>query len=65
LSEKKHIPCIVSNIYQYPTVDDKVTHELAMAIKDNMTIYDPNHRAPKTQNHLMTEVEIREMCKKN
>jgi hypothetical protein len=36
-----------------------------MAIKDNLTIYDPNHRAPKTQNHLMTEDEIRAMCKKN
>jgi hypothetical protein len=42
-----------------------VTHELAMAIKDNLTIYDPNHRSPKTQNHLMTEDEIRQMCKKN
>ena len=65
LSKKKDLPCIVSNIYQYPSVGDKVTHELAMAIKDNLTIYDPNHRSPKTQNHLMTEEEIREMCKKN
>ena len=65
LSQKKNIPCIVSNIYQYPSEWDKVTHELAMAIKDNLTIYDPNHRAPKTKNHLMTEDEIRKMCKKN
>lgn len=65
LSKKKDLPCIVSNIYQYPSVGDKVTHELAMAIKDNLTIYDPNHRSPKTQNHLMTEDEIRQMCKKN
>lgn len=65
LAQRKNAPCIVSNIYQYPSVGDKVTHELAMAIKDNLTIYDPNHRAPKTQNHLMTEDEIRAMCKKN
>ncbi len=65
LSKRKDLPCIVSNIYQYPSVGDKVTHELAMAIKDNLTIYDPNHRSPKTQNHLMTEEEIRVMCKKN
>ena len=45
--KKKDLPCIVSNIYQYPSVSDKVTHELAMAIKDNLTIYDPNHRSPQ------------------
>ena len=65
VSQNKDIPCIVSNIYQYPSEWDKVTHELAMAIKDNLTIYDSNHRAPKTKNHLMTEDEIRQMCKKN
>ena len=65
LSQKKDIPCMVSNVYIYPSKEDKVTYELAMAIKDNLTIYDPNHRSPQTENHMMTEDEIRAMCKQN
>lgn len=65
LSQKRDIPCIVSNVYIYPSKEDKVTYELAMAIKDNLTIYDPNHRSPHTENHMMTEDEIRAMCKQN
>nr|MBR6099987.1 hypothetical protein [bacterium] len=65
MSQKKDIPCIVSNIYIYPSKEDKVTYELAMAIKDNLTIYDPNHRSPHTENHMMTEDEIKAMCKQN
>ena len=65
LSQKKDIPCIVSNVYIYPSKEDKVTYELAMAIKDNLTIYDPNHRSPHAENHMMTEGEIRAMCKQN
>jgi DNA polymerase III alpha subunit len=49
----------------YPTPKDKITHELAMAIKDNMTIYDPNHRVLTTENHMMVEDEIRTICKNN
>jgi DNA polymerase III alpha subunit len=65
LSQKKNIPCVLSNIYFYPTKDDKVTQELALAIKDNLTIFDPNHRAPQTLNHMMEEDEIRMISKKN
>ena len=65
LSEKKGVDCIVSNEYIYPSKDDKVTYELAMAIKDNLTIYDPNHRVPQAENHMMTELEIKTICQKN
>ena len=65
LSKKKDISCIVSNEYIYPSKDDKITYELAMAIKDNLTIYDANHRVPQTENHMMTEEEIRSICQKN
>lgn len=30
-----------------------------MAIKDNLKLYDPQHRVPTTQNHIMNEEEIR------
>lgn len=65
LSKDLNISCFVSNIYQYLMPNDKQTYELAMAIKDNVRISDPQHRAPKTQNHLMLEDEIRAICIKN
>ncbi len=36
-----------------------------MAIKDNLKLYDPQHRVPTTKNHLMTEEEIRNICLEN
>lgn len=65
LSNSTNIPCIVSNIYAYPKPEDKKTQELAMAIKDNLKLYDPQHRTPTTENHLMTEDEIKKICFKN
>lgn len=65
MAKDTNTPCFVSNIYMYPTPKDKITHELAMAIKDNMTIYDPNHRVLTTENHMMVEDEIRTICKNN
>ena len=65
LSKEKNIPCLVSNMYRYLTQKDKTTHELAMAIKDNMTIFDANHRVLTTENHMMVDDEIRFICQKN
>jgi hypothetical protein len=55
----------VSNLYAYPKPEDKETQELAMAIKDNLKLYDPQHRVTSTKNHLMTEEEIRKICLQN
>lgn len=65
LSEQTQTPCIVSNIYSYPSPKDRKTQELAMAIKDNLKLYDPLHRVPTTDNHIMSEQEIRAICEAN
>lgn len=65
LADKTSTPCIVSNIYSYPNPKDRKTQELAMAIKDNLKLYDPLHRVPTTDNHIMTEQEIRAICEAN
>jgi DNA polymerase III alpha subunit len=59
------IPCVVNNIYLYPNSDDKTTQELAMAIKDNVKIYDPQHRVTSTKSYIMLEDEIVDICKNN
>ncbi len=65
LAKMTQTPCLVSNIYSYPSPKDAKTQELAMAIKDNLKLYDPQHRVPTTKNHLMTEEEIRNICLEN
>lgn len=65
LSDTTKTPCIISNIYAYPKPEDKQTQELAMAIKDNLKLYDPQHRVPTTANHLMTEEEIKKIWLQN
>ena len=65
LSEELNIPCILTNHYFYPKKEDKPTQELAMAIKDNLRLYDPNHRKYDTLNHIMSEEEIRSIASKN
>jgi hypothetical protein len=49
----------------YPNSDDKTTQELAMAIKDNVKIYDPQHRVTTTKSYIMLEDEIVDICKNN
>lgn len=65
LSDTTKTPCIINNIYAYPKPEDKQTQELAMAIKDNLKLYDPQHRVPTTANHLMTEEEIKKIWLQN
>lgn len=65
LSKEFDVKCFVSNVYFYPLAENKNTQELAMAIKDNLRLFDPMHRTNKTLNHIMSEEEIREICRKN
>lgn len=65
LAKITNTPCLVSNIYSYPSPEDAKTQELAMAIKDNLKLYDPQHRVPTTKNHLMVEQEIKAICLEN
>ncbi|MDR2189877.1 MAG: hypothetical protein LBP53_01485 [Candidatus Peribacteria bacterium] len=65
LARKTDTPCIVSNTYYYPEPKDKSIWEMALAIKDNVKIYDPSRRQPSGQYHIMTADEIREICLKN
>ena len=65
LARKTDTQCVVNNNYFYPEPKDKHTWEMALAIKDNMKIYDDARRQPVGQYHIMTEEEIREICLKN
>jgi DNA polymerase-3 subunit alpha len=65
LSRKTDTPCIVNNNYFYPEKEDKKTWEMALAIKDNMKMYDEARRQPAGQYHIMTEEEIRKICLDN
>jgi DNA polymerase-3 subunit alpha len=65
LSRKTDTPCIVNNNYFYPEKEDKKTWEMALAIKDNMKMYDVARRQPAGQYHIMTEEEIRKICEDN
>jgi DNA polymerase-3 subunit alpha len=65
MSRKTDTPCIVNNNYFYPEAKDKKTREMALAIKDNMKMYDSARRQPAGQYHIMTEEEIRKICLDN
>lgn len=65
LSQQSQTPCLVGNIYEYPNEKDKITQELAMAIKDNIKLFDPGRRQTKTLNHLMGAEEIKAICLAN
>jgi DNA polymerase-3 subunit alpha len=65
LARKTNTLCIINNNYFYPDTKDKPTWEMALAIKDNMKMYDVQRRQPTGNYHLMTEEEIKEICLKN
>lgn len=65
LAEKYTIPCIVASNYFYEHKEDKETWEVALAIKDGYKIYDAARRKPKWEYHIMSEKEIRDICKEN
>ncbi len=65
IADKEHIPCIIGNNFFYPDKTDKQAWEVALSIKDGTKIYDENRRKPKWAYHIMTEDEIRNICKKN
>jgi DNA polymerase-3 subunit alpha len=65
ISRKSNTPCIVNNNYFYPEAQDKKTREMALAIKDNMKMYDAARRQPAGQYHIMLEEEIKKICLDN
>ncbi|MDR2415156.1 MAG: PHP domain-containing protein [Candidatus Peribacteria bacterium] len=65
LARKTDTLCIVNNNYFYPEPKDKPIREMALAIKDNMKMYDAQRRQPVGEYHLMTEEEIKKICLKN
>ncbi|GHW02879.1 hypothetical protein AGMMS50249_6650 [candidate division SR1 bacterium] len=64
-SEKTGVKCIINNEFFYPEVQDYHTREIALAIRDNLKMYDPTRRQPKGKFHLMTEQEIIDICISN
>jgi DNA polymerase-3 subunit alpha len=62
LARKTDTQCIVNNNYFYPDPKDKVAWEMALAIKDNVKMYDAARRQPAGMYHIMTEEEIRKVC---
>lgn len=62
LARKTDTPCIVNTNYFYPEPKDKAAWEMALAIKDNMKMYDAARRQPAGEYHIMTEEEIRKIC---
>lgn len=65
LSAELDIPCFVNNDYCYVNKEDKETREVALAIKDGLKLYDPQRRKPKGEYYIMSEEDIRTICKKN
>ncbi len=65
IAEKENIPCIVDNVYFYPSANDKQAWEVALAIKDGLKIYDENRRKPRGKFHIMDEDEIKDILERN
>lgn len=65
LSSQTATKCIVQNEFFYPSPNDYKTREIALAIKDNVKLYDQYHRQPAWQYHIMTEDQIKEICLHN
>jgi DNA polymerase-3 subunit alpha len=65
LAESLTIKCIVNNNYFHVLKKDRKAREAALAIKDNMKLYDPMRRKPAGKYHIMTADEIIDICKAN
>lgn len=65
LSEKAQIPCIVSSNFHYIAPKDKVSYEVAMAIKDQKQMTDPSRRRVIGDYHIMSEQEVYDILIKN
>jgi DNA polymerase III alpha subunit len=65
LAESLDIKCIVNNNYFHVLKKDRKAREAALAIKDNMKLYDPMRRKPAGKHHIMTADEIADICKTN
>lgn len=65
LAQKMSLSCVVNNNYYYINKKDKKAWEAALAIKDNMKLYDPTRRMPPGKHHIMKEEEIVSTCLAN
>lgn len=65
LAGSLEIKCIVNNNYFHVLKKDRKAREAALAIKDNMKLYDPTRRKPAGKHHIMTADEIMTICKAN
>ena len=61
LAKENWIPVITWNVYNYINKWDKSAREMALAIKDNKRMFDPDRRDPKWEFYLMTWDEIKEI----
>lgn len=61
LAKDNWISTITWNVYDYINKSDKDARELALAIKDNKRMFDPDRRDPKWEFYLMTWDEIKEI----
>lgn len=65
LAEEISLPCIVNNNFHYIKSEDSYAWEAALAIKDNMKLYDATRRKPAGHYHIMTGDEIQAVLVKN
>lgn len=65
LAQEISLPCIVNNNFHYIKAEDAYAREAALAIKDNMKLYDAMRRKPAGQYHIMTGDEIQAILIKN
>ncbi len=65
LAQEIALSCIVNNNFHYIKAEDAYAWEAALAIKDNMKLYDAMRRKPAGQYHIMTGDEIQAILVKN
>lgn len=65
LAQELSLPCIVNNNFHYIKAEDAYAWEAALAIKDNMKLYDAMRRKPAGHYHVMTGEEIHAILVKN
>jgi len=61
LAKDNWISVMTWNVYDYINKSDKDAREMALAIKDNKRMFDPDRRDPKWEFYLMTWDEIKEI----
>ena len=65
LAQDYGLQTIVANNFHYIYSSDKYARETALAIKDGKKLYDLDRRKPAGDFHIMTEQEIKTICRSN